>query len=178
MSHQILLGVTGSIAIHRALDLVSLLRKQKHKIYVSMTENAAHLVDPALFASLSGNPVLTDLFDPDSDDFPHIQAARAMEVALVAPATANILGKVASGIADDALSTTLMTLSCPLLFAPAMNSRMWENPFVQRNVEILQRHGARFIGPDSGPLACGDVGIGRLAPIQEIAQRTIEAIGE
>ncbi len=176
MIHHIFLGVTGSIAIHRALDLVSLFRKEGHQVYVAMTECATRLVDPLLFANLSGQPVLTDLFDSNADDFPHIRAAREMEIALVAPATANLLGKLAAGISDDALTTTLLTLTCPLLIAPAMNTRMWQNPFVQRNVQVLQEHHIQFVGPVEGPLACGDEGVGRLASIEEIHLRTLEVL--
>ncbi len=166
---EICLGVTGSVAIHRGLDLASALVKDGVSVRVVMTDAAARLVDPIMFRAITGNPVLVDLFDPQgAEAYGHIEKARSVDLALVAPATANVIGKVACGIADDALTTTLLTVTCPILFAPAMNPRMWANRIVQRNVATLREAGYGFLGPDEGPVACGDVGAGRMTSVESI----------
>lgn len=173
----ILLGVTGGIAIHRSLEYVSQLVKLGASVHVVMTENATRLINPLQFQVLSRNPVLTNLFET-GDDWkpPHIDLADRADLLAIVPATANILGKMANGIADDALSTVAISVHCPILVAPAMNGHMYKNPFVQRNIAELSKQGIEFIPPESGDLACGYEGIGRLNQIETILQRTLEIL--
>ena len=167
----ILLGVTGGIAIHKSIDLASQLVKSGASVHVVMTENATRLVQPLQFQVISRNPVLLNLFDAGTDwKPPHIDLADRADLLVIAPATANIIGKMANGIADDALSTVAVSVHCPILLAPAMNGHMYHNPFVQRNIETLKTHGVHFIEPDSGDLACGYEGTGRLNTIAAILQ--------
>ena len=177
-NRTILLGVTGGIAIHRSLDYASQLVKWGASLHVVMTENAARLVNPLQFQVLSRNPVLLDLFDT-GDDWkpPHIDLADRADLLTIVPATANILGKIANGIADDALSTVAVSVHCPILIAPAMNGHMYHNPFVQQNINALRKQGFEFIEPASGDLACGYEGIGRLSPVEVILERTREILG-
>ena len=177
-NRTILLGVTGGIAIHRSLDYVSQLVKWGASVHVVMTENATRLVNPLQFQVLSRNPVLLDLFDT-GDDWkpPHIDLADRADLLAIVPATANILGKIANGIADDALSTVAVSVHCPILIAPAMNGHMYHNPFVQQNINALRKQGFEFIEPASGDLACGYEGIGRLSPVEVILERTREILG-
>jgi phosphopantothenoylcysteine decarboxylase/phosphopantothenate--cysteine ligase len=177
-NRTILLGVTGGIAIHRSLDYASQLVKWGASVHVVMTENAARLVNPLQFQVLSRNPVLLDLFDT-GDDWkpPHIDLADRADLLAIVPATANILGKIANGIADDALSTVAVSVHCPILIAPAMNGHMYHNPFVQQNINALRKQGFEFIEPASGDLACGYEGIGRLSPVEVILERTREILG-
>ena len=167
----IILGVTGGIAIHRSLDLASQLVKSGASVHIVMTENATRLVQPLQFQIISRNPVLLNLFDAGTDwKPPHIDLADRADLLAIVPATANIIGKLANGIADDALSTVAVSVHCPILLAPAMNGHMYQNPFVQRNIDILKTHGVYFIEPDSGDLACGYEGVGRLNTIETIIQ--------
>lgn len=167
----IILGVTGGIAIHKSLDLASQLVKDGASVHVVMTENATRLVQPLQFQVISRNPVLLNLFDTGTDwKPPHIDLADRADLLVIVPATANILGKFANGIADDALSTVAVSVHCPILLAPAMNGHMYQNPFVQRNIDILKTHGVHFIEPASGDLACGYEGIGRLNTVETILQ--------
>ena len=177
-NRTILLGVTGGIAIHRSLDYASQLVKWGASVHVVMTENATRLVNPLQFQILSRNPVLLDLFDT-GDDWkpPHIDLADRADLLAIVPATANILGKMANGIADDALSTVAVSVHCPILIAPAMNGHMYHNPFVQHNINALRKQGFEFIEPASGDLACGYEGIGRLSPVEVILERTREILG-
>ena len=167
----IILGVTGGIAIHKAIDLASQLVKEGESVHVVMTENAMRLVQPLQFQVISRNPVLLNLFDAGTDwKPPHIDLADRADLLAIVPATANIIGKMANGIADDALSTIAVSVHCPVLLAPAMNGHMYHNPFVQRNIDTLKTHGIHFIEPDSGDLACGYEGTGRLNTVEAILQ--------
>ncbi|MBI4615676.1 MAG: hypothetical protein HY720_18810 [Planctomycetes bacterium] len=166
---EVCLGITGSVAIHRGLDLASGLVKEGVTVRVVMSQAATRLVSPEMFRAVSGRPVLVDLFEPaQAEVYGHIEQARSVDLAIVAPATANVLGKVAAGIADDALTTVLLTLTCPIWFAPAMNTRMYANRIVQRNVQTLRDAGYRILEPEEGRLACGDVGVGRMAAVERI----------
>ncbi len=173
-SRRIILGVSGGIAAYKAADLVSKLVGAGAEVRVVMTAAATRFVGALTFETLSGNPVASDTFDRSISVYPHISLADWGELLVVAPATANILGKAAGGIADDALSTTLLSFSGPVLFAPAMNTRMWSNPAVQHNHELLGARGCYFTGPAEGKLACGETGIGRMSEVAEI----VKAIGE
>ena len=165
----IILGVTGGIAIHKSLDLASQLVKSGASVHIVMTENATRLVQPLQFQVISRNPVLLNLFDTGTDwKPPHIDLADRADLLAIVPATANIIGKLANGIADDALSTVAVSVHCPILLAPAMNGHMYQNPFVQRNIDILKTHGVHFIEPASGDLACGYEGVGRLNTVETI----------
>ena len=167
----IILGVTGGIAIHKSLDLVSQLVKSGASVHVVMTENATRLIQPLQFQVISRNPVLLDLFDTGTDwKPPHIDLADRADLLMIVPATANIIGKLANGIADDPLSTVAVSVHCPILLAPAMNGHMWQNPFVQQNIETLKTHGFHFIEPASGELACGYEGVGRLNTVGTILE--------
>ena len=166
---EVCLGVTGSVAAGRAADLASALTQDGVTVRVVMTPAATRIVQPSLFAALTGEKVLVDLFD-DPEAYAHIEQARRVDLAIVAPATANCLGKVAAGIADDALTTVLLTVTCPIWFAPAMNSRMLQNLIVQRNLATLGEFGYRILSPEEGPLACGDVGVGRMMAVDSIVE--------
>ena len=167
----IILGVTGGIAIHKSLDLASQLVKRGASVHVVMTENATRLVQPLQFQVISRNPVLLDLFDAGTDwKPPHIDLADRADLLAIVPATANIIGKLANGLADDALSTIAVSVHCPILLAPAMNGHMYQNPFVQRNLATLKTHGVHFIDPASGDLACGYEGVGRLNTVETIVE--------
>ncbi|MCY3742559.1 MAG: bifunctional phosphopantothenoylcysteine decarboxylase/phosphopantothenate--cysteine ligase CoaBC [Candidatus Poribacteria bacterium] len=170
-NRTIILGVTGGIAIHKSLDLTSQLVKIGAAVHVVMTENATRLVQPLQFQVISRNPVLLNLFDAGTDwKPPHIDLADRADLLAIVPATANIIGKLANGIADDALSTVAVSVHCPILLAPAMNGHMYQNPFVQRNIDLLKTNGVHFIEPDSGDLACGYEGVGRLNTVEMILE--------
>lgn len=167
----IILGVTGGIAIHKSLDVASQLVKSGAYVHVVMTENATRLVQPLQFQVISRNPILLNLFDAGTDwKPPHIDLADRADLLAIVPATANTIGKLANGIADDALSTVAVSVHCPILLAPAMNGHMYQNPFVQRNIDTLKTHGVHFIEPESGDLACGYEGTGRLNTVETILQ--------
>lgn len=173
MSKHIVLGVTGSIAAHRAVDLASLLTKDGHSVHVVMTRDAQQFITPLPFRTLSRNPVVTDLYDVEEGWKPtHVQLADQADLLLIAPATANVLAKMANGIADDALTCIALALNenARLLIAPAMNGKMWQHPATQQNVQTLTDRGAEFIGPEAGLLSCGYEGIGRLWPVEQIAR--------
>lgn len=160
----IVVGVCGGIAAYKALDVISNLRKSNFNIHVIMTQSAKEFVTPLSFQSLSQNMVVYDMFEePKAWEIQHISLAQKADLMLILPATANILGKVANGIADDMLSTTIMATKAPVVFAPAMNTNMYLNPIVQNNINKLKEYGYEFIEPQSGRLACGDVGVGKLA---------------
>ncbi|HEY3862496.1 MAG TPA: flavoprotein [Verrucomicrobiae bacterium] len=171
----VVLGVTGSIAAHRAVDLASLLVKAGAEVHVVMTADAQQFVTPLPFKTLSRRPVVTGLYDVQEGWKPaHIELADAAHLLLIAPATAHTLAKLAHGLADDALGCIALALNpeAKLLIAPAMNGKMWQHPATQANVELLRRRGAEFIGPDKGQLSCGYEGEGRLWPVEQIAQAT------
>ncbi|WP_294350778.1 bifunctional phosphopantothenoylcysteine decarboxylase/phosphopantothenate--cysteine ligase CoaBC [uncultured Clostridium sp.] len=170
----VVLGVTGGIAVYKALDVVSALRKKNVDVRVIMTKGATEFVAPLTFQSISQNLVVTDMFaEPKAWEIQHISLAQRADVFLVAPATANIIGKVANGIADDMLSTTIMATKAKVIFAPAMNTNMYENPIVQENIAKLKSLGYEFIEPDSGRLACGDIGKGKLPKPEVIVERVL-----
>jgi len=168
----IILGVSGCIAVHKSLDVASQLVKQGASVHVVMTSNATRMVQPIQFQVISRNPVLLNLYD-SKDDWqpPHISLADLADLLVVAPATANIVGKIANGIADDALSTVAISVHCPVLLAPAMNSYMYQNAFVKKNLQKLRKNGINLIEPASGLLACGHEGIGRLEEVDVILER-------
>lgn len=172
----IILGVTGSIAAHKAVDLASLLVKQGCEVHVVMTADASRFLTPLPFKTLSRHPVVTDLYDEDEGWKPtHITLADSADLLLVAPMTANKLAKLALGIADDALTCIALALNpnAKVLLAPAMNGKMWLHPATQQNVETLRKRGAEFIGPSEGMLSCGYEGVGRLWDVEKIALRAM-----
>ena len=168
---EIVLGVTGGIAAYKSADLVSRLRHLGARVSVIMTKNATEFVAPLTFQTLSANQVTVDTFQaPEYWNVEHVALAKRAEVFVIAPATANILAKMAHGIADDMLSTTVLATAAPILAAPAMNTGMWNAEATQENMRILRRRGVRFVGPDSGILACGDTGAGRMSEPAEIVE--------
>ncbi|MGL4108067.1 bifunctional phosphopantothenoylcysteine decarboxylase/phosphopantothenate--cysteine ligase CoaBC [Clostridium sp. LP20] len=173
----VVLGVTGGISVYKALDVVSSLRKNEVDVRVIMTKSATEFVAPITFQSISQNIVTTDMFEePKAWEIQHISLAKRADVFLVAPATANIIGKVANGIADDMLSTTIMATRAKVIFAPAMNTNMYTNPIVQRNIEKLKDLGYQFIEPASGRLACGDEGKGKLETPEKIVEKVMSEL--
>jgi phosphopantothenoylcysteine synthetase/decarboxylase len=176
---NIVLGVTGSIAAHKAADLASLLTKQDFDVRVVLTADAQRFITPLPFKTLSRNPVVTDLYDEEEGWKPtHIKLADEASLLLIAPATANTIAKLAHGIADDALTCIALALNpqAKILIAPAMNGKMWLHPATQENVKKLKSRGAEFIGPEKGLLSCGYEGIGRLWPVDKVAERAAELL--
>jgi len=174
---KIILGVTGSIAAHKAADLASLLTKAGGEVRVVLTADAQRFITTLPFKTLTRHPVVTQLFDADEGWVPaHIELADAADLLLIAPATANILAKLAHGLADDALSCIALALNprAKILIAPAMNGKMWLHPATQANVQTLRDRGVEFIGPDEGLLSCGYEGVGRLWPVDQIAARVLK----
>ena len=166
---EIVLGVTGGIAAFKSAEIVSLLRKQGANVHVIMTKNATQFVAPLTFETMSANLVVTDTFErPERWEVEHVALAKRAELFCIAPATANILAKLAWGLADDMLSTTALATRAPILVAPAMNVNMWEAEATRKNMAVLRERGVHVIGPDSGFLACGDSGSGRMSEPQEI----------
>jgi phosphopantothenoylcysteine synthetase/decarboxylase len=177
MSKNILLGVTGSIAAHKAADLASQLTKQGYEVNVVLTADAQRFITPLPFKTLSRHPVMTDLYDEEQGWKPaHIHLADEADLLLIAPATANTIAKLALGLANDALSCIALALNphAHVLIAPAMNGKMWLHPATQQHVATLKSRGVEFIGPEEGLLSCGYEGIGRLWPVEKVAQRAIE----
>ena len=173
----VVVGVSGGVAVYKALDVISRLRKKDVEIHVIMTKSATEFVTPLSFQSLSQNMVITDMFaEPKAWEIQHISLAKKADLMLIVPATANIIGKVANGIADDMLSTTIMATKAPVVFCPAMNTNMYENPIVQRNISLLKELGYEFIEPASGRLACGDEGKGKLQDTEIIAEETLRRL--
>lgn len=170
---RVLLGVSGGIAAYKAAQLARLLGAEGADVTAVMTGSATRFVSPDTFAALTANPVHTSLWE-SPDEVLHVRLARAADVAVVAPATANLIAKLAHGLADDVLTATLLEATCPLVIAPAMHTGMWEHPATRGNVDALAARGVRFVGPVSGPLAHGDEGLGRLADPEEILV-TVEA---
>ena len=165
---RILLAVCGGIAAYKACEVLRGLQKAGCDVRVTMTEDATRFVGTATFEALSGAPVATSLYEYPGSAIPHVELAEWADVAVVVPATANVMAKMACGLADDCLSTTLLACACPVLVAPGMNVHMWQNAATQANVATLRERGVCFAGPDSGRLACGDVGEGKLAGVGEI----------
>jgi phosphopantothenoylcysteine decarboxylase len=179
MSKNVVLGVTGSIAAYKAAELASQLTKQGCDVRVVMTADALRFITALPFKTLSRHPVVTDLYEEEEGWKPtHIKLADEADLLLVAPATANTIAKLALGIADDALSCIALALNprARLLFAPAMNGKMWLHPATQQNVAALKSRGAEFIGPEEGLLSCGYEGLGRLWPVEKVAQRALELL--
>ena len=176
---NIVLGVTGSIAAYKAADLTSQLAKQGCDVQVVLTTDALRFITALPFKTLSRHPVVTDLYDEEEGWKPtHIKLADEAELLLIAPATANIIAKLAHGIADDALTCIALALNpkAKLLLAPAMNGKMWLHSATRQNVETLKARGAEFIGPEEGMLSCGYEGLGRLWPVEKVARRALELL--
>jgi phosphopantothenoylcysteine decarboxylase len=176
---NVVLGVTGSIAAHRAVDLASLLTKRGCEVHVVLTADAQRFVTSLPFKTLSRFPVITDLYDDHEGWQPaHIKLADEAQLLLIAPATAQTVAKLALGLADNALACIALALNpqARILIAPAMNGKMWLHPATQANVATLKSRGAEFIGPESGMLSCGYEGVGRLWPVEQIADRALELL--
>ena len=175
----VVIGVSGGIAVYKTLDVVSRLRKLGVNVNVIMTKSATEFVTPLSFQSLSQNYVVCDMFeDPKTWDVEHISLAKRADVFLIAPATANVIGKIANGIADDMLTTTVMATKAKVLIAPAMNTNMYENPILQRNINTLKELGYNFVEPESGRLACGDTGKGKLASPETIVDEVVKLLSK
>src|SRR5215203_6239 len=171
---EIIVGVCGGIAAYKVADVVSKLVQAGAGVTVVMTDAAQKFVTPLTFEALSGRKVRTSTWDlVDSGDTQHIKLTERADLMLVAPATTNIIAKVACGLTDDLLSLLICASACPVVFAPAMNDRMWANPIAQENVAKLKQHGYSFIGPEAGWLACRNVGAGRLADTQTIVDEVV-----
>jgi phosphopantothenoylcysteine synthetase/decarboxylase len=179
MNRNIVLGVTGSIAAYKAAELTSVLAKRECDVHVVMTADALRFITPLAFKTLSRHPVITDLYDEEEGWKPtHIKVADEADLLLIAPATANTLAKLALGLANDALGCIALALNphAKLLIAPAMNGKMWSHPATQQNVATLKSRGAEFIGPEEGLLSCGYEGLGRLWPVESVADRAFELL--
>lgn len=177
MSKNIVVAVSGGIAVYKTVDLVSRLKKKGHNVYVMMTKSACEFVTPLTFQTMSQNEVVTDMFAPVANwEVEHISLAQKADVMLVCPATANVIGKIASGIADDFLTTTIMACKAPKVICPAMNNNMYENTVVQRNIEKLRNDGCFIVEPGEGFLACGTTGKGRLSELENIEDAVEEAL--
>lgn len=175
----VVLCVTGGIAAYKAADLVSRLKKQQARVRVLMTRSATEFITPMTLEVLSGNRVVTDMFARDFTwEVEHVSLAKEADVFVLAPCTANVIGKIAHGIADDMVTTTVMATTAPVVVAPAMNTRMYENPVVQENMRLLRERGFRFVEPESGRLACGDTGRGKLADPAVICEAVLDAAAE
>jgi len=166
---SVVIGVTGGIAVYKALDVISRLKKENVEVYVIMTKAAMEFVNPISFQTLSQNVVICDMFEePKAWELQHISLAKKADLFVIVPATANIIGKVAGGISDDMLTTTIMATKAPVIFAPAMNVNMYNNKILQGNIQKLKEFGYAFIDPTCGRLACGDIGEGKLAQTEDI----------
>jgi phosphopantothenoylcysteine decarboxylase/phosphopantothenate--cysteine ligase len=171
-NREIILGITGGIAAYKSVELLRELTKKGVNVHVVMTKNAQQFITPLTFQTLSGNPVQCDMFRLlEGSKIGHIALADIADLMVITPATANILGKIANGIADDYLTTMVMATKVPVLFAPSMNVNMWQSSFVQNNVERLKAHGYQFVDPLEGDLACGSYGKGKLADVEEIIEK-------
>ena len=173
----VILGITGGIACYKAAELTSLLVKQHADVNVIMTKGAMEFMSPLTFEALTGNKVHTDIFDRDSGtEIPHISLSGKADALIIAPCTGNTLAKLAHGIADDMLTSCVLAAQCPKIIAPAMNTRMYENPVTCDNIEILKKYGWKVITPDSGRLACGDTGKGKLPSPEKLLESVINEI--
>lgn len=172
----VVLGVTGSIAAYKIASLASMLKKQKADVEVIMTENATNFINPITFESLTGNKCMVETFDRNFQfSVEHVALAKRASVFLIAPASANVIAKVAHGLADDMLTTTFLACQCPKLIAPAMNTRMFQNPILQDNLEICRKYGMEVIQPAEGYLACGDTGAGKMPEPEELFDYIVKA---
>ena len=177
LSKSVLLGVTSSIAAYKSAEIAHTLYKNGYNVDVIMSKNATEFITPLTFERLTNNKCITDTFDRNFRyEVEHIAIAKKADIVIIAPATANIIGKLANGIADDMLSTTVMACKCPVFIAPAMNTNMYENPIVQDNIAKLKKFGYKFIEPQSGMLACGDVGKGKMEDPSVIVQYIYRAL--
>lgn len=174
----ILLGVTGGIAAYKSCEILRGLQKRGHRVKVVMTEHATRFIDPLTFRALTGEAVGVSMFDDEADPIPHITLAEECDLFLIAPCTANVIAKLACGIADDLLTSTALACTAPLLLAPAMNVHMYEAPVTQANLSTLRQRGVRFVDAEDGYLACGDVGRGRLAEVDDIVDAACAALEE
>ena len=173
----VVIGVSGGIAVYKVCDVVSRLKKLNANVHIIMTKSATEFVTPLTFQSLSQNYVVNDMFEePITWDVEHISLSKKADVFLIAPATANVIGKVANGICDDMLTTTVMATTGKVLIAPAMNTNMYKNPILQRNINILKELGYNFVNPESVRLACGDIGEGKLASPEIIVNTVIDLL--
>lgn len=174
----ILLGVTGSIAAYKTASLASALVKLHANVHVLMTKNAVNFINPITFETLTGNKCLVDTFDRNFEfSVEHVSLAKQADLVMIAPASANVIGKIAHGIADDMLTTTVMACTCRILLAPAMNTRMYENPIVQDNMKTLEQYGYEVIRPASGYLACGDTGAGKMPEPELLLEYILREVG-
>lgn len=181
MPHNIILGVTGSIAAYKSAEIASKLKASGYNVTVIMTASARQFINPLTFQTLSKNQVITHLFEDVTYDPLHVSLADKADLIIIAPATANIIGKIASGIADDVLTCTVVATKSPVLIAPAMDEGMYRNPIVQENIKKLKGLGYKFIGPEKGRLASGRIGLGRLAAtalILEAIKKELRAHGK
>ncbi len=177
MARRVLLAVSGGIAAYKACDIVSRLDKRGIDVQVIMTENATKFVTPLTFEALSGRMVYTDTFDYSYDaSIKHISLAQEADLMCIAPATANIIAKIARGIADDMVSSTFLAATCPVVVCPAMNTHMYENASTQANLHTLEERGISLVGPGVGKLACGDVARGTLSPVDEIVDAIVRML--
>ena len=178
-AREIVVGVCGGIAAYKVADVVSKLVQLGAGVTVCMTDEAQKFVTPLTFEALSGRPVRTNTFNlVESSDPQHIALTERADLMLIAPATANVIAKIAHGLCDDLVSLMVAAAACPVVFAPAMNNRMWDNPIAQENVTKLTTQGYRFIGPESGWLACRNVGAGRLSEPATIVEQVITMLAE
>lgn len=176
---NIVIGITGGISAYKACGLVSYLKSEGANVYVIMTKNACNFITPLTLETLSSHEVVVDMFKEKSYvDVKHISLAKMADLFLIVPASANIIGKVANGIADDMLSTTIMATTAPVIFTPAMNTNMYKNPIVQGNIRKLREYNYLFIEPDKGMLACGDIGSGKLPSTKDIVESTKKLVKE
>lgn len=174
---NIVIGISGGIAVYKTCELVRLFKKNGHDVNVVMTKSACEFVSPLTFQTLSQNPVAVDMFERHGNwDIEHIELAKKADLFLIVPATANVIGKIANGIADDLLTTTVMATSSPVLICPAMNTNMYKNQLVERNMQELVNYGYHIKEPIEGALACGDVGSGKLADINDIYKKALELL--
>jgi phosphopantothenoylcysteine decarboxylase/phosphopantothenate--cysteine ligase len=171
-NREILIGITGGIAAYKTADLTSKLVQAGARVTVAMTESATKFIGPTTFEALTGRPVYRQIFEPiEHHQGEHIGLARRAELYVIAPATANFIARAANGLADDLVSTLMLTVTCPVLVAPAMNTEMWNKPATQRNLKQIESDGVRLVQPGSGWLSCGQVGAGRMAEPAEILEQ-------
>jgi len=173
---KILLGVSSSVSIYKSCELARKYVKDGFSVHVIMTKNSTEMIRPLLFETITGNPVFTDSFVRDYKLMGHIKLKENASILVIAPASANIIGKIANGIADDLLSTTFLSVTCPVIAAPAMNPDMWNNAAVTHNIDILKKRGVYIIEPVEGAVVCGDEGTGKLADIEQIYNETKKLI--
>ncbi len=170
MGKNIVIGVCGSIAAYKSVEIVREFKKRKWCVQVVMTADSMQFITPLTLSTLAGRPVYSDMFNPDNFEEDHISLSEFADVMLIAPATANIIGKIAGGICDDLLTCAVCAFTGPVVLAPAMNDNMWKNRIVRANVEKLKEFGYHFVSPEKGELASGKEGVGRLAEIETIVQ--------